>query len=163
MAASKMVKLLKFKSALLCELEREGYNSQDVGTYSKSDSIRRTFVFVEMIAKPEVYLGLSKIEHTEASAKIAAKVLTQLKRQTNEKIIDQINIVIRMRRQLELDVNKTVLVMNMPVDEIALIFKYEPQPKMTAEFLLPIFKQYVTAKQANPKIDPMIWEYIEPK
>jgi hypothetical protein len=131
----------------------------------KLDKFQKEMARMRFIAEngmtPEVYLAQQ--EASKVAAEAAAEAAAKVTAEERQKLINQIYIAIQMRRQLDLDVNKTALVMNMPVDEIVLIFKYEPQPKMTAELLLPIFKQYVAAKQANPKINPMIWEYIEPK
>jgi hypothetical protein len=128
----------------------------------------KAFFTAQMGVEPDVYFAQLKAAQDEATAQATAQAAAQAaaqataqaaENQANEKLIHQIHITLQMRRQLDLEVHKTALVMNMPVDEILLIFKYEPQKKMTAELLLPIFKQYVTAKQANPSIDPMTWEY----
>jgi hypothetical protein len=127
----------------------------------------RAFFAAQMGMSFEEHLAQHKADIAEAAAKAqaqaAAKAQAAAQAEADQALINRIYIAIQMRRQLDLDVNKTALVMNMPVDEILLILKYEQQKKWTAELLLPIFKQYVAAKQTNPKIDPMIWEYMEPK
>jgi hypothetical protein len=127
----------------------------------------RAFFAAQMGMSFEEHLAQHKADIAEAAAKAqaeaAAKAQAAAQAEADQALINRIYIAIQMRRQLDLDVNKTALIMKMPVDEILLTLKYEQQKKLTAELLLPIFKQYIAAKQANPKIDPMIWEYIEPK
>jgi hypothetical protein len=122
----------------------------------------KAFFTAQMGVEPDVYFAQQKAALDQA-VKEAAAAATAKKQVENEKLINQIYVAIQMHRQLDLDVAKVALVMNMPLDEIRLIFKYEQQKNITAELLLPIFQQYRDAKQANPKIDPMTWEYVESK
>jgi hypothetical protein len=126
----------------------------------------KAFFTAQMGVEPDVYFAQQKaaldqaVKEAAAQAEAAAAA-TAKKQVENEKLINQIYVAIQMHRQLDLEVAKVALVMNMPLDEIRLIFKYKQQKNITAELLLPIFQQYRDAKQANPKIDPMTWEYME--
>ncbi|MEN9613064.1 MAG: hypothetical protein RLZZ628_3878 [Bacteroidota bacterium] len=122
----------------------------------------KAFFTAQMGVEPDVYFAQQKAALDQAVKEAAARTEAAARKQAeNEKLINQIYVAIQMHRQLDLEVAKVALVMNMPLDEIRLIFKYEQQKNITAELLLPIFQQYRDAKQANPKIDPMTWEYME--